>query len=188
MAFSNDISTVLDRSLGSMEKTDNPLNLAISTPDNYFAIRTPMGTRYTRDGNFYLNKENMIVTKDGFPLLNSEGTDISINTDSLVNIKVDRNGVIFADGAAVDKIGVYCFSHPYNLRKEGKVLLYTDEEAQIAKDFQIMQGMTEESNAPSVIEMNDLINTSRHFDQATNFNNTIHKLSNEMLQVLLKAE
>ena len=54
MAFNNDISTVLDRTLGSMQQTDNPFNLAISTPDNYFAIDTPMGIRYTRDGNFYL--------------------------------------------------------------------------------------------------------------------------------------
>ncbi|MBQ4875544.1 MAG: flagellar hook-basal body complex protein [Rickettsiaceae bacterium H1] len=188
LVFTDNISTVIDNSVGSLKKTDNPLDLAITVPDCYFGLETPQGLRYTRDGGFFLNGENRIVNKNGFPLLGRDGKIISMDFDEPQDIFIDVNGVIFSGGKAVDHIGVFSFDNPNLLRKEGNSFLYAEEEPKIAENFQILQSVLEESNVSSIKEMTNLVNVSRSFDQATNFANNVQKLSNDMIQVLLKAE
>lgn len=58
-----------DRSIGAMKQTGNPLDFALQKPDQFFAIETPNGIRYTRDGAFNVDAEGRLVTKEGFPVL-----------------------------------------------------------------------------------------------------------------------
>ena len=39
----------------------------------FFAIQTPDGERYTRNGNFMIGKEGILETKDGYPVLGENG-------------------------------------------------------------------------------------------------------------------
>ena len=57
---------------GSFRSTGSSSDLALSG-EGFFAVQTPTGERYTRNGNFILGKEGILETKDGYPLLGENG-------------------------------------------------------------------------------------------------------------------
>src|SRR3546814_10925710 len=67
MSFVQDISLVRNLTEGQMSSTENPLDLAISG-NGYFAIETPVGPRYPRNGVFQLNADRPLVTPRGQPV------------------------------------------------------------------------------------------------------------------------
>ena len=72
LAYVRDIATMTDTSTGQMEKTGNPLDLAI-TGEGFFVVQTPDGERYTRNGRFKLDDGGQIVTQTGDPLASTGG-------------------------------------------------------------------------------------------------------------------
>src|SRR6185437_11408288 len=67
LAFVEDSGTVRDLRQGPIAKTGNPLDLAIAG-QGYFAVQTPLGARYTRNGHFQLDSQGQIVTSQGYPV------------------------------------------------------------------------------------------------------------------------
>lgn len=55
---------------GGLQKTNRSLDMAIQG-DGFFEVLTPSGVRYTRQGNFSISPENILVTSNGFPVLSS---------------------------------------------------------------------------------------------------------------------
>lgn len=53
---------------GGLQQTHRNLDVAIEG-NGFFEVLTPLGVRYTRQGNFSLNPEGMLVTQNGFPVL-----------------------------------------------------------------------------------------------------------------------
>src|SRR6478736_2099764 len=66
-----------DFSVGSHTMTGNALDLAIRTPQGAFAVQTPGGVKYTRDGSFQLNADRQIVDQQGHQVLNRQGQPIT---------------------------------------------------------------------------------------------------------------
>ena len=58
----------IDFSQGAIKTTSNPLDVAIKG-EGFFQVQTPEGIRFTRDGNFSLNRDGYLVTKDGHYVL-----------------------------------------------------------------------------------------------------------------------
>ena len=54
----------LDSRAGHFETTGNPLDLALEGP-GYFVVQTKQGLRYTRNGQFQLDKQGYIVNSSG---------------------------------------------------------------------------------------------------------------------------
>ena len=61
-----------DFTAGSLQKTGNPLDLAI-VGDGFFVVNTPDGEVYTRNGNFTMDSDGRILTADGFSVMGSGG-------------------------------------------------------------------------------------------------------------------
>src|ERR1044072_6754543 len=75
---------------GSLQSTDNSLDLALQGK-GYFQITLPSGeTAYTRDGPFHLSPNGQIVTHGVFTV----GGGITIPTDA-VSITVNPQGQVF---------------------------------------------------------------------------------------------
>src|SRR5712691_2865962 len=72
-----DIGTKVDLSPGDLVTTGNELDVALNGP-GFFAIQTPNGVRYTRNGSFNLNATGELVTKDGMAVLNTSGSTINV--------------------------------------------------------------------------------------------------------------
>jgi len=76
---------------GSLQKTENPLDIAING-QGFFQIQMPDGTlAYTRDGAFQRDSTGQIVTASGYPLspaitIPADAVSISISKDGIVSV------------------------------------------------------------------------------------------------------
>lgn len=78
---------------GSLQTTDNALDLAING-QGFFQIQMPDGTlAYTRDGSFQLDNTGQVVTSSGYPVspaitIPSNATAITISRDGIVSATI----------------------------------------------------------------------------------------------------
>ncbi|WP_126444170.1 flagellar basal-body rod protein FlgG [Sulfuricystis multivorans] len=74
---------------GNLQKTENPLDIAING-QGFFQIQMPDGTlAYTRDGAFQRDSNGQIVTASGYPL----SPAITIPADA-VSVTISRDGIV----------------------------------------------------------------------------------------------
>ncbi len=84
------ISTERIFTQGNLQKTDNPLDIAING-NGFFQIQMPDGTlAYTRDGAFQRDSAGQVVTSNGYPLspaitIPANALTVSISRDGLVS-------------------------------------------------------------------------------------------------------
>lgn len=76
--------TVTDWTPQPLKDTGEPLDMAISG-DGFFAIRTPDGVRYTRNGEFASNEAGQLVTATGNLVLGRDNQPVRIGADGKVD-------------------------------------------------------------------------------------------------------
>lgn len=167
-----------DTSPGAMAQTDNALDFALRDSNAFFAILTPEGVRYTRDGSFSIDSNGALVSKEGFPVLSRNGIDSQggIMLAQGQNLEADKSGNLYLRNINNDTIGeitpigalaVVNFENPRYLKKVGKNLYeYPDERLNERKNIEnnVIQGFVEKSNVNAVREMTSLIETNRLVD------------------------
>jgi flagellar basal-body rod protein FlgG len=152
----------VDFSQGDLKNTGNTLDLAL-TDEGFFKVQTPAGIRYTRNGNFVLNHESILVTQNGDRVLGESG-EIVIEGS---NVDVNGQGEVFVDGELVDKLAVVNFESPNKLKKEeGSLFNHPDgASAEIpVVVISIEQGALEGPNVVIVKEMTRMIETMRTYE------------------------
>ncbi len=90
----------VDYQQGALESTGNTYDLAI-VGDGFFAVQTPEGVRYTRNGAFFKNNAGFLQDIRGYNLLDTQGNPIRIPAnvrDSQISIM--GNGTVTAPGNA----------------------------------------------------------------------------------------
>ena len=151
---------------GSFRATDSGTDFALSG-EGFFSVETPAGERYTRNGNFLLGKEGILVTKDGYPLMGENGY-IRVEDDKF---NVNEDGMIYSkDGDFIDRIKVVRFDNERYLKKMGNSLWSANDisgEAYVAEGGErpkMMQGYMETSNVNVVEEMVKMIEVNRAYE------------------------
>jgi flagellar basal-body rod protein FlgF len=158
-----DVGTRVDLSAGDFVSTDNALDVAING-QGFFAIQTPNGVRYTRNGSFSLSAEGELVTKDGMPVLNSSGSTINIGRGK---VAIQDSGIVTVDGSEVATLKVVSFNDPQKLQKEGLSRLAwngTSDGVQDVTDPHLKSGALERSNVNAMDEMVHLMSAYREFE------------------------
>jgi flagellar basal-body rod protein FlgG len=172
---------------GSLQTTNNPLNLAIQG-DGFFQVTNPQGGfLYTRDGTFSLNSNNQLVTADGY-LVNPPMT---FPADTL-NITIGTDGTVSATTAGSPttstQVGVLQLTHFPNdagLAATGRNF-YTITPASgpaltttpgLNGTGLIQSGALEQSNVDVVQEMVNLIQAQRAYE----FNTKAIQTADQML-------
>ena len=178
----NELFTV--NTQGSLEQTENPFDLALQG-DGYFTIQSTEGERLTRNGNFEINAEGVLVTKEGLPVLGQNGT-ISIKKH---NFYIDQQGRIFVNAdlqddpqrlvsgrenrweneVQLDQLRISTVERPRYLQKQGSSLLRAtidsgDIEDIPSTEYAITQGFLEQANVNPVTEMVALIEVNRAYE------------------------
>jgi flagellar basal-body rod protein FlgG len=83
------ISTEHIHTQGSLQRTENPLDIAING-QGFFQIQMPDGTlAYTRDGAFQRDSTGQLVTSSGYPV----SPAITIPQDA-ISITISRDGIV----------------------------------------------------------------------------------------------
>lgn len=152
----------IDYSGGPINQSGNPLDLALDG-DGFFAVTTPEGTAYTRQGNFRTSADGTLVTVDGYPVQGNGGSAIRIQGS---RVEIDTKGSVLVDGTEAGTISLLDFNKPYALTKVGSALFVSaDPQATPqASKAQIQQGYLEGSNVESISEMVQMIETNRYFE------------------------
>jgi flagellar basal-body rod protein FlgF len=148
---------------GSVYATGNPLDLAVQG-DGFFAVQTPSGIRYTRDGNFTVSAEGTLTTQNGFAVLSGSGP-VAIPADKTVSF--GPTGEISAGGEDIGRISVYRIAEKDRdaLRPEGGNLYALEgAEALPAENFRIAQGHLENSNVNLIRGLTRIIEVSRAYE------------------------
>lgn len=156
-----------DYTQGSVRETGGTYDLALSG-DGFFTVNVTdrngvVHTRYTRNGQFHLTKDGVLVDADG-NRIQGLGGDIHIDT-SAKNVTISREGVITADGEVVDTLKIVDFEDYDYLEKYGDTM-YEPVDGATAKEAagEVLQGYTEQSNVKVVKEMVDMITITRAYE------------------------
>jgi len=162
-----------DHTIGVMQKTDNPLDFALTKKGMFFLVETPEGVRLTRDGSFSIDDDGNMVTKSGYKVLpdNYFNTKEGITVSEKDNIlEVDKNGQLYRDVPGTVEFtesSKFFIVQPDNLaliKKEGSNLYRYDTKEQLESveaSGAVKQGFIEKSNVNAVKMMTQMIETNR---------------------------
>ncbi|MEH6716699.1 flagellar basal-body rod protein FlgG [Parasphingorhabdus flavimaris] len=172
---------------GTLQNTENAMDLAIEGP-GYFQVERPDGTTgYTRAGNFSLTAEGNMVTSDGLPLVPAiqvpqGATAITIGTNGTVSATIPGQ----SEASELGQIELANFTNPAGLLSVGNNIL-TETAAsgapQVGQGGQeglgnIRQGALEGSNVNIVEELVNMIETQRAYE----VNSKMISATDDMLQ------
>lgn len=147
---------------GPIKSTGNPLDVALQGT-GYFGIQGPGGqTYYSRAGAFAISPEGVVVTQQGYPVLDNGGSTITI-PPTAKNILIDQQGQITSDEGQIGALMVQDFENIQKLKPVGNSLYSTDETGTPATTTKVIQGSLEGSNVQGVVEMTDMIEVSRAY-------------------------
>lgn len=172
-------ATVRDFTMGNLEQTGNPLDMAVQG-DAFFQVQLPDGSvRFTRDGSFKLSvmeDGNMLTTSRGYPVLDRDGIPI-IFTQQLADMTFQESGEItYRDETGLSLptgqfIGLVKFQNVQGLEASGGNLFAQSSasgaailDIEIGRPGIIRSGFLEASNVAVVEEMVKMITSQRAYE------------------------
>lgn len=177
------VGTVRSYTMGTIQKTENPLDFAI-TGDGFFAVKNPSGGQvYTKDGSFKISlvdDRQMLISSEGYQILDTNDEPIYFDTNiDVKKLKIGSDGTfsyVQSDNQVVElepKIKVVQFRNVNGLEALGSNLLRATtssgeaiseaDDDELVKS-QIVQGSLEGSNVQVVEEMVNLIVAQRAYE------------------------
>lgn len=174
---------------GSLEVTDQPLDLAINGR-GFFQIQLPDGNiGYTRDGTFHINNEGVVVNANGYPLepeitVPEQTSQLTVSQDGIVQ------ATLFGDPNPQDlgQIDTVDFINPAGLQAAGGNIFYETAssgapQAGVPSEDgfgAMVQGALENSNVQVVEELVKMITVQRSYEM----NSKVVSAADQMLQFL----
>ena len=160
--------TRLSFSAGPLKKTGIATDLAI-TGNGFFEIQLPNGERgYTRDGEFKISNDNVLLTKLGHPVLDATGAPITFEPNTGNNFTIGPTGQITENGIFAQKtLKLTEFGEPNELvPMGGGIFKMTDPIAADLKSdgdttVEVHQYHIEQSNVSTIHEMTRMIQAMR---------------------------
>ena len=167
---------------GQLRRTGDKFDLALKG-SGFFAVRTPEGIQYTRNGNFSKNSEGALVTPLGHVVLDENDGDILIPENFQVP-DIDGGGVVrgrdeqTGEDQIIARLQVVDFPDLYDpvaraqspfqpvLSKSpvGQYIAQPGTPRVPAEGVVVSQGFLEESNVDPVLEMVKMIDISRSYE------------------------
>lgn len=184
-AFVSTGTEYITRAQGSAVKTDNPFDVAIQG-DGWFAIKTPDGTAYTRDGRFKMTAEGQLQTLGGYPVLDAGNATMLLDSAAGAPV-ISADGMISQNGRQVGAIGLFSIPDNAKLDRWDNSAVKTDLPATPILDFSVnsvAQGFSESSNVNPIIEMTKLIDVQRAFDGLANANQASDNTMRDAIKTL----
>jgi len=165
VVFTQDFGIFKDFQEGAFQETGNQLDVAIQG-DGFFALETTQGERYTRKGQFSLDYEGKIVTKEGDVLL-SENSEPFFIAPGEKEIYISESGDVSTENGVIGRLKVVAFADNQKLKKIGNTMFENVEgntmEVGVA-DIRIKQRMVEKSNVEPIVEMSKMIKLQRSYE------------------------
>ncbi|MDR9467969.1 flagellar basal-body rod protein FlgG [Marinospirillum sp.] len=179
---------------GSLEVTEQPLDMAINGR-GFFRLATPDGNvAYTRNGQFHLDQDGRIVNTNGYPL--EPEIVLPDNTNS---ITIGRDGTVTVTQAGqenqpqeIGQVEVVDFINPAGLLARGSNMYVETAGSGAPLDGvggengfgSVEQSMLELSNVSAVEELVDMITTQRAYEMNTKVVSSADEMLRNLNQTL----
>jgi flagellar basal-body rod protein FlgG len=178
---------------GTLQKSGRPLDVAIEG-NGFFEVLTPAGIRYTRQGNFSVNKEGRLVNSNGDLVLSKGSQNKVAVTDLEVPgaapftgqvsdrqpaaeqriiqfgegpVQITQEGAVIQNGVEISRINIEEFEEAQWLEKMGNSYYRNTHPANLKNgtlNSRLHQGFIEGSNVNAVSEMTRLIEATRAYE------------------------
>ncbi|GAA3987189.1 flagellar basal-body rod protein FlgG [Comamonas faecalis] len=185
----NVVATARKFTQGSLQKTENSLDVAVNG-NGFLEVQLPDGTTaYTRDGSLKLDSQGRIVTSTGLPV--APGITVPADTKALTISEDGTVSVTVAGNPAPQQLGqlsMSSFINPNGLEPVGDNLYLESEASGAPQQGQpgtnglgvIRQGFLEASNVNVVEELISMIQAQRAYEM----NSKAVQTSDQMLAKL----
>jgi len=180
---------------GSLRSTGGKLDIAIDGA-GFFEVATPTGVKLTRAGNFTIDGNGQLVTKEGYAVMLEpiEGADglASDDTQGRVakftgesQVVISDAGEVFDGETKLGKLSVVNVMNPDALHKVGQNFYGYKEnmnaEVVSIKNPSLKQGFLETSNVNIINEMTDMIMAQRVFEGTQKALTTYDSMSDKLI-------
>lgn len=177
--------THTDFAQGGVKVTSAPLDIALDG-QGMIEVLGPQGSRFTRQGNFKLAADGMLVTQEGFPVLSRGGAPqdegagnvpvareellaraIRLNPNGGGQVTINARGQIYQGREQVAELSLVEFVDTKLLVKEGSNLFRNGLAANVSQEppqTVVRQGMLENSNVNAIAEMTEMLKATRLFE------------------------
>jgi len=167
------VKNQIDWSQGNLTRTGRQYDLALFG-EGFFAIESPKGEVYSRDGSFHVTPEGDLVTEEGFPVAwDKSGGKID---PTGAPIYVDEEGNVQQSSANLGRLRVVNFLDRSQLRHDPNGYWQAPAGlAESASTGRVHQYSLEESNANGMEEIISMIEVQRSFESTANVVSSIEQ-------------
>jgi len=169
---------------GQLKPTGVDTDLAIEGP-GFFEVQLPNGdTAYTRDGEFQLNAQGQLVTKQGYAVIGDSGT-IQLDRNSRGSLNISSEGQISQGNQVRGKLKVVTFGDPQLLAHVGGGYFQPRDQAVQPTDLPeatVKQRFLEAANTSPVTEMVNLLAAMRYYET----NQRLVQLNDERMSTAIR--
>lgn len=180
------LATVTDFAPGSLNATGAATDLAIEG-DGFFVVRHNGKDMLTRAGNFVMSANGTLLTQNGDPVMSTRGNPVAIDP-SLGQWNFTPEGAIAQNGDKVYLSLVRPRSYGDLVKLDGNLYSPLAPTAPLAdNERNVLSGYLETSGVQSVMEMTDMIETSRAFEANVNMIRNQDQILGELVSRVLKT-
>lgn len=159
-------NTTVDFEQGDMRATGNPLDFALQGK-GFFEVQLPNGSKaYTRDGEFHLNSQGQLTTKQGWLVMSESGT-VQSDPGNPKSFTVAATGEISQGSEPKGKLKLVEFNDAQRLTQLSSGYFRADDpdlKPTSSTSTQVQQGSLEGSNISPTAQMASLIAAMRTFE------------------------
>jgi flagellar basal body rod protein FlgG len=185
-------TTSTNFSPGELKYTGSGSDVAIEG-NGFFEVRMPTGaTGLTRDGEFHINSQNQLVTKENFPVLgvpvNGVSRPIQLEADHSGPLSISSTGNVSQGSELRGRLKVTAIEKPQMLTQisGGYFMAQNPKIVQSPSKANLREGYLEASNSSTLREMASMMTAMRGFEanqhviqiQDDRLNKTISELGN----------
>jgi flagellar basal body rod protein FlgG len=176
-------TTSINFSPGEIRPSGKQTDFAITGP-GFFQVQGQDGQNlYTRDGEFQINNENTLVTKNGLPVL-GDGGPITIDPDQ-GPLVIAKDGSISQGDNLLGRMALYDFEDTDALKRvEGGFFSAEGQDPELVENAMITQGAIEGSNVSPMAEMVNLIAVARAYEASQRAMTSHDDLASKAIQTL----
>jgi flagellar basal-body rod protein FlgG len=170
-----------DLSPGRLRRTENLFDLAING-EGYFVVETGEGPRYTRAGQVTTDKNGVLITTEGLPLLGQNGRitlppgELVVLEDGKVGVKPPGKG----KNTVVDMLQLVALDAKVGVTRVGTTLL-DGTPTDVRPTGSIMQGFREDSNVNPFYEITAMIDALRAYEAAQKLITTLDEATGKAI-------
>lgn len=184
LSYVSDRATYVDFAPGTLKQSGNPLDVAITGP-GWFAVETPDGERYTRNGSFQLNADGELITAEGYRVLGTGGP-ILLGQDA-AGIEIAGDGTISTADQEVGQLRLVEFEDMNGLDADGAATFASEVPPVAATQSAVVQGMVEGSNVKGVAEVTRMIEVTRTYVSVSQMISRMNELREDAIDGLARV-